>query len=67
MEIDTAGTTVTGGKEIFPFPLAGKNDKLKEILTPHKIIIGPGETVTIAGKSANSATIEAALLWKELF
>lgn len=67
VEIDVAGTTVTGGKEIFSSPLAGKNDKDKEALIPHKLIIAPGETVTIAGSSAGSATIEAGILWRELY
>lgn len=67
VEMDVAGTTVTGGKEVFPSPLAGKNDKLDKNLTDFKIIIAPGESLTIAGSSANSATINSALLWKELF
>lgn len=67
IEIDTSGTTVTGGVELLHFPLAGKNDKVGEILIPYKGILGPGETLTISGESANSATIKAALLWKELF
>lgn len=67
VEIDVAGTTVTGGVDIFPAPLAGKNDRILERLTDYKIILNPGETVTLAGVSANSATIEGSLLWKELF
>lgn len=67
VEIDTAGTTVTGGEEIIPSLLAGKNDSVLEDLTPYKIILNPGETMTIAGLSANSATIDGALLWRELF
>lgn len=67
MEIDTAGTTVTGGKELFNVPLAGKNDREATNLIPYDIIIAPGETLTVAGLSANSATIDASILWKELF
>jgi len=67
VDIDTAGTTVTGGKELLFTSLAGKNDRESENLTDYDIILQPGETVTVAGSSANSATIDAGLLWKELF
>jgi len=67
VEIDVAGTTLTGGKELFPAPLAGKNDSIIEELLLHKLIIAPGETVTVAGSSSNSSTFNASLLWKELF
>lgn len=67
VEIDVAGTTVTNGTPIFPAPLAGKNDKILENLTSYKIILNPGETMTLAGLSANEATMQGSLLWKELF
>lgn len=67
VEIDTAGTTVTGGKELLFTQLAGKNDRESENVTDYEIILAPGETITVAGSSANSATIDAGLLWKELF
>lgn len=67
VEIDVAGTTVTGGKEIIFTPLAGKNDRATIDLTPYEIILGPGDTLTAAALSANSSTINAGLLWKELF
>lgn len=67
VEIDTAATTITGGTELLLNPLAGKNDKIIRDLSRLEIIISPGETLTIAGNSANSATINAGMLWKELF
>jgi hypothetical protein len=68
VEIDTAGTTVTGGKTLQVVSLAGKNDRISEgDLTNYEIILSPGDTITVAGTSANSATINASLLWKELF
>lgn len=67
VEFDIAGTTVTGGKELFSVELAGKNDKANENVLPFKMIIHPGETVTITGSSAASATIRGSQLWKELF
>lgn len=67
VEIDTAGTTVSGGIDLFPGALAGKNDRAFQNLTDYKMIIAPGETITLAGLSANSATMKGALLFKELF
>lgn len=67
IDYDVAGTTVTGGKELFAIELAGKNDRYNENLVPFDIIIHPGDTVTVAASSANSATIRASLLWKEQF
>jgi hypothetical protein len=67
VEKDIAGTTVTGGTELTTYPLAGKNDKDVENVIPYKIIIHPGDMITLAGSSAASATIRASALWKELF
>ena len=39
VEIDIAGTTLTGGVEVFPVPLAGKNDRTLQNLTNYKIIL----------------------------
>lgn len=65
--IDVAGTTVTGGKTLLGIPLAGKNDKAIDNLTDYTIYLSPGDKLTVAGLSVNSATISASLLWKELF
>ncbi len=67
VEIDTAATTATNGKELFTTPLAGKNDRTSLNLVTHELILQPGETITVVGLSVNSATIKASLLWKELF
>ncbi len=67
LELDTAGTTVTGGKEIMNEPLAGKNDKFSEHMNELQIIMNPGDSMTIAGSSGNDATIRGSLLFKELF
>ena len=66
IEIDTAGT-ITGGKELEGDFLAGKNDSFRIDLIQSKIILNPGDTLTIAGSSANSATIDAQVTWRELF
>jgi hypothetical protein len=67
VEIDTAGTTVTGGKELGAEPLAGKNDKFSASLIQDKIILNPGDTLTFAGSSAGSAIMRAQARWRELF
>jgi hypothetical protein len=67
VEIDTSGTTVTGGKELGAGLLAGKNAGLRVPLIDNKIILNPGETLTMAGNSDNSAAMRAQVSWKELF
>ena len=67
MEVDTTASTVTGGTTIINIPLAGKNDKIVENVLNLKIILNPGETITCAGTSANSATMNCQMLWQELF
>jgi len=67
IEIDTAGTTVTGGTEIAFLPLAGKNDSVIVSIESWSLTLNPGDTITVAGLSANSATIDAAVVWHELF
>ncbi|MCK5563685.1 MAG: hypothetical protein KAJ07_00425 [Planctomycetes bacterium] len=67
VEIDVAGTTVTGGKTLEVVPLAGKNDKDIISLTEFKNILKHGDMATVAGLSVASATIQSFLLWRELF
>lgn len=67
VEFDIAGTTVTGGISLADFPMAGKNDKAGGSIVHFGIILNPGETLTMAGSSANSATINAGFAWHELF
>jgi hypothetical protein len=67
VELDTAGTTLTGGQELISVPLAGKNDKEARDVGNLRILLNPGETITVSGISANSATIRAGILWRELF
>ena len=68
VEIDTAGTTVTGGTPLHYFPVAGKNGLITDgTVIEHEFVISPGDTITVAGKSVASATMNAALLWSELF
>lgn len=67
MEIDVAGTTVASGTTLIDGDLAGKNDKDIENLTDFQILLTRTDTLTLAVTSANSATFNGSLLWKELF
>lgn len=67
VDLDVAGTTVTGGKELMSIPLAGKNDRVFIDLTPYKFLLNPGSTITLTASSAGTATVRGSLLWKELF
>ncbi len=66
VEIDTAGTTVTGGTDLIPVTLAGKNDKGSLNLVSFKFVLKHGETLTFAAASVAEATIKSFLLWREL-
>lgn len=67
VDIDIAGTTVTGGTTLLDGDLAGKNDRFIENLRDYFIMLTRGDTVTLAVTSVNSATFNGSLLWKELF
>jgi hypothetical protein len=67
VEIDTSATSVTGGKELVDLPLAGKNDRVVMDVGNYDFLLPHTETMTFAAYSANSATIGASCLWKELF
>ncbi len=67
IELDTSATTVTSGTDLLDASLAGKNDKASLDLSGLQIILHPGNTLTVAGTSSNSATMDASILWKELF
>jgi len=67
VEIDTSATSFTGGRELLPVLLSGQNDKDKLKLNDLKIIVRPGQAITVAASSSNSATVDASLFWRELF
>ena len=67
IEIDTAGTTVTGGYGLFSGDLAGQNDKIIENISDYGIYLHPGDALTVSVISANSATFNGSIMVKELF
>lgn len=67
VELDTSGTSVSGGDEILPFILAGKNADKDDELIEHQLILNPNDTLTVACASSNSATFKAGLIWKDMF
>lgn len=66
VEIDTSGVA-TGGKLLITLPLAGKNDKIIVPANDARSLLLHGDTISIIGTSANSATMKASLIWRELF
>lgn len=67
VDMDTVWTTVTWGKTLLTIPLAWKNDRVVEDVSPYDIILWPWDTITVTGTSANSASMDTSVLWKELF
>lgn len=66
IEYDTAGTTITGGTQLGVIFLSGKNDKQNMNYIDLNIIVNPGETLTLAVSSRETATIKASVSWQEL-
>lgn len=67
VELDTAGTTVTGGRELMSGSLFGDKDRATENAVEYDIILQPGEILTLSVQASLSATFQGSLLWKELF
>ena len=64
---DTAGTTLTGGREIFNARIGTGNNLYIE-LRNLDLQINPGDILTVAATSASATpTVYAALTWLELF
>jgi len=66
IQLDTAGTTVTGGTLELPLAMA-KADSLFEKVEELEITILPGETLTIAAISSNANDVTNSVRWEELF
>lgn len=61
---DVAGTTITGGLQLFNNVLARNNSNFID-MTPFDFYILPGETLTISGTCTSSTTIAIAINWNE--
>lgn len=64
VSIDTAGTTVTGGNLEFSAIVAVGNS-MSQDLTDLNVYMGPGETLTFAIESSQSATVGVGMTWAE--
>ncbi len=64
IEVDTAGTTVTGGTIIFE-GVVGKDNGVDFDLTDIEVDIRPGDTITITSASASSEAMRASAIWRE--
>ena len=67
VEIDVAGTTLTGGTELASFYAVGAAS-IQLDFNNYNFIIEPGDTITISAVvSTSTSDVFATLLWKELF
>ena len=66
MQIDTAGTTVTGGTLMYALELAKVESKVLNLFDAH-IKILPGETLTVSASSAAASDISITVRERELF
>jgi hypothetical protein len=63
---DVAGTTLTGGTEVFSIQL-DKTGRQFVDLTPYHIRLQPGDIVTLGATSASSTDVFGSIGWRELF
>lgn len=66
MEVDTAGTTVTGGTDLFVNYLSKVDSNTIDLL-PYDYLIYPGETLTFAAYSVNANDVAVSVNWGEVF
>jgi len=66
VDFDVAGTTVTGGTEIYSVAF-GKADGATSLMKAFGIEVHPGETITLAVESAQASDIVGSILWEEAF
>lgn len=66
MQVDEAGTTVSGGSEILSFQL-GRTDSEVLFIDPLNIYINPNDTITITASSSVATDVVASFTWSEEF
>lgn len=62
--VDTAGTTITGGQQVFNITLARNGDSTVDLM-PYEIEVQPGETYTFSVTVQAAADIRVAVNWFE--
>ena len=61
---DTAGTTISGGTQIFNNSLS-RNSNMFMDMTPFDIFIAPSETLTFSATATTSGAVQVAVNWNE--
>lgn len=65
VDVDTAGTTTTGGIEVLNFQL-GKADSDKFFISDLLLGLNPGDTLTITAESSANTDVAASIGWLEM-
>lgn len=66
VDVDAAGTTVTGGQDKLPVTL-GKEGSQSFIIRELSLKLYPGETMTFSAESANNTEVTIGVSWHEEF
>ncbi len=66
VSFDVAGTTVTGGTEVWSCAI-GKSGNVTQDVSGLRLMLNPGETMTFAGSSATNAKVFIRVGWRELY
>lgn len=65
IQYDVAGTTITGGTEVFSTVLAKSDSQVIDVSTLG-IAVLPGETLSFTVRSAASTDVELSVIWEDL-
>lgn len=67
MEFDIAGTTITGGQDIFDFNVGNDTTQILN-LSDRRVFLTPGESITLAAKSGTGTSdFGLGITWREFF
>ena len=66
VDMDSSGTTVSGGTTIFSLGMA-KSDNTFVELDKQDILLHPGETLTVHAVTASAGEVVVSVRWRELF
>lgn len=65
VSIDTTGTLSASGYQVTTLLLA-KSDQVFENMTSYRIVLNPGDTLTIVGQSAAASDVQVSMSWKNM-